>query len=333
MILFDNLVLCLVTYIVIIATTICFYLKYRYNFWQSQGCPVPLKPHIIYGHTMEVTKMKTWVGEHYANIYYNTDGYKFAGFYQFQKPKLMIRDLDIVRDVFTKEFSTFPNRGIVFDDKLEPLTGNLLTLEGHKWKVLRNKLTPAFTIGKIKNMIDLIDGRAQEMVRVLETPANNGDQVNLFIHTIKNLFTLIIIVLCFKVEFKELLARFSTDVISVVAFGFETNSLANPDAQFRKVGRMLFSTSIETIIRNAMNALAPNLIGILKIRSIKKEYADFFFNIVNDTVKYREENNIQRNDFLDLLMKIKRGHNLASEGDNKFLLDENDEKEGIYIFF
>jgi len=106
------------------------------------------------------------------------DGYKFAGFYQFQKPKLMLRDLDIIRDVFTKEFATFPNRGLVFNDKLEPLTGNLLTLEGHKWKVLRNKLTPAFTIGKIKTMIDLIDGRAQEMVRILEPSAEHIEQVN-----------------------------------------------------------------------------------------------------------------------------------------------------------
>lgn len=183
MILFGSFLLSLVVYVIIIFIIFIFYLKYRYTFWQRQGCPVPLKPHIIFGHTREVTEMKTWVGEHYANIYYNTDGYKFAGFYQFQKPKLMIRDLDIVRDVFTKEFTTFPNRGIVFDDKLEPLTGNLLTLEGHKWKVLRNKLTPAFTISKIKNMINLIDGRAQEMVRVLGTYADIDDQVN-YLHNI-----------------------------------------------------------------------------------------------------------------------------------------------------
>jgi len=178
MVLFDSFLLNLVAYAVIISTSFYFYLRYRYTFWQRQGCPVPLTPHIIYGHTKEVTKMKTWVGEHYASIYFNTDGYKFAGFYQFQKPKLMLRDLNIIKDVFTKEFSTFPNRGIVFDDKLEPLTGNLLTLEGHKWKVLRNKLTPAFTIGKIKNMIDLIDGRALEMVKVLEAPSVIGEQVN-----------------------------------------------------------------------------------------------------------------------------------------------------------
>lgn len=136
------------------------------------------------------------------------------------------------------------------------------------------------------------------------------------------------VVVLFQVEFKELLARFSTDVISIVAFGFETNSLANPDAEFRRVGRMLFSTSRETIVRNALNALAPSLIGLLKVRSIKKEYADFFFNVVNDTVKYREDHGVQRNDFLDLLMKIKRGHNLASENDGKSMLDESDSKEG-----
>lgn len=168
----------LVTYAVVIVTSFLCYLKYRYAFWKRQGCPVPLEPHIIFGHTREVTEMKTWVGEHYANLYYNTDGHKYFGFYQFQKPKLMLRDLDIIRDVFTKEFATFPNRGIVFDDKLEPLTGNLLTLEGHRWKVLRNKLTPAFTIGKIKYMIDLIDGRAQEMVRILEPSAENVEQVH-----------------------------------------------------------------------------------------------------------------------------------------------------------
>lgn len=137
----------------------------------------------------------------------------------------------------------------------------------------------------------------------------------------------------FQIEFKELLARFSTDVISIVAFGFETNSLANPDAEFRKVGRMLFATSPETIVRNALNALAPNLIGLLKVRSIKKQYADFFFKIVSDTVRYREENNIQRNDFLDLLMKIKRGHNLTSEEDSKSIFNENDSKEGMFLIY
>jgi cytochrome P450 family 6 len=109
--------------------------------------------------------------------------------------------------------------------------------------------------------------------------------------------------------------------------------LANPDAEFRKVGRMLFSTSIESIIRNALNALAPSLIGLLKVRSIKKEYADFFYNVVNDTVRYREDNGIQRNDFLDLLLKIKRGQNLASEEESKLVINENDEKEGTCIFF
>lgn len=181
-----DLVLSLMTCAVVVATLLVCYLKYRLTYWQRQGCPVPLKPHIIFGHTKDVIQMKTWVGQHYAKIYNDTDGYEFVGFYQLQKPKVIIRDLNIVKDVFTKDFTTFPNRGIVFNDKLEPLTGNLLTLEGYKWKVLRNKLTPAFTIGKIKNMIDLIDGRAREMIRILEPSADSGEQVINIISSSKN---------------------------------------------------------------------------------------------------------------------------------------------------
>jgi len=78
-----------------------------------------------------------------------------------------------------------------------------------------------------------------------------------------------------------------------------------------------------------LNALAPSLIGLFKVRSIKKENADFFHKVVNETVRYREENGVQRNDFLDLLIKIKRGQNLAEE-DGKSALNENETKEGLF---
>lgn len=93
---------------------------------------------------------------------------------------------------------------------------------------------------------------------------------------------------------------------------------------------MLFATSFETIVRNLLNILAPSLIGLLKVRSVKKEYADFFHNVVRDMVKYREDNGVQRNDFLDLLMKIKRGHNLADENNSKSIINENNDKEGSF---
>lgn len=93
---------------------------------------------------------------------------------------------------------------------------------------------------------------------------------------------------------------------------------------------MLFATSFETIVRNLVNILAPSLIGLLKFRSVKKEYADFFNNVVRDTVKYREDNGVQRNDFLDLLLKIKRGQNLAAEDGGKPTFNGNDIKEGSF---
>lgn len=41
----------------------------------------------------------------------------------------------------------------------------------------------------------------------------------------------------FSTEIKELMARYATDVISSCAFGIDSNSLKNPDSDFRKNGK------------------------------------------------------------------------------------------------
>lgn len=59
----------------------------------------------------------------------------------------------------------------------------------------------------------------------------------------------------------------------------------------------------------------------LKLYLFDQRVGDYFINIVKDTVKYREENNITRNDFLDLLIALKNNTDLE-----KFK-DTNDEAD------
>lgn len=47
------------------------------------------------------------------------------------------------------------------------------------------------------------------------------------------------------------------------------------------------------------------LIKLLNLGFVEREVEEFFVSIVENTVKYREENNVSRQDFLDVLLAMK----------------------------
>lgn len=51
------------------------------------------------------------------------------------------------------------------------------------------------------------------------------------------------------VEIKEILARFTTDVIGSCAFGLECNCIRNPEAEFRKMGKRAFTQTVGDVIK------------------------------------------------------------------------------------
>jgi len=55
--------------------------------------------------------------------------------------------------------------------------------------------------------------------------------------------------------------------------------------------------------------------NFLNLRVHDKGIIDFFKNLVEDTIKYREENNIKRNDFMDSLINLKNSPNGISFND------------------
>lgn len=84
----------------------------------------------------------------------------------FHKPFLVINDPELIRLVLIKEFNKFPDRGLYFNDKIDPMSNNLFLLPGEKWRRLRAKLSPTFTSGKLKQMFPLIVEIGDELVKV-----------------------------------------------------------------------------------------------------------------------------------------------------------------------
>jgi len=199
------------------------------------------------------------------------------------------------------------------DEELEPLSGHLFLLPGKRWRNLRVKLSPTFTSGKMKMMFQTLLDCGIELGSILEKSASNEEII----------------------EIKDILARYSTDVISSCAFGIQCNCLKNPDAEFRQWGRKIFTPSLRNAIITFIFNTVPSLLSVLKINTLDPNITKYFVNMVEETVNYRERNNFTRNDFMHLLIQIKNKVKLdedieSLEQNDLGTLENSSSEEGMY---
>lgn len=95
----------------------------------------------------------------------------------------------------SKDFQHFTDRGMYFDEERDPLSANLFSIEGAEWKVLRAKLTPTFSSGKIKVMFNTLLECGDSLLQTVRKFSEEAEAVDI----------------------KEVLGCFSTDVIGKVS--------------------------------------------------------------------------------------------------------------------
>ncbi|XP_055716561.1 probable cytochrome P450 6a21 [Phlebotomus papatasi] len=276
-----------------------FYVKNKYRYWEDRGVPY-VKPKFPFGILKGMGSDR-----HPSQIF--SDAYKelkgkgpFGGVHFFVRPVVLPTDLDFLRHIFVKDFQYFHDRGVYINERDDPLSGHLFSLTGQRWKNLRNKLSPTFTSGKMKMMHNTIIAVAKEFQNYLEPMAKNNQEI----------------------EIKDILSRFTTDIIGNCAFGIECNSLKEPDTEFRRIGKKVFEFTPFEFLRMFFLAMFPDLGRTLRMKFNKPEVSEFFMRLLRETTEYRQKNNIKRNDFLSLLMQIM----------NKGKLDDDDTDLGKMTF-
>ena len=77
------------------------------------------------------------------------------------------------------------------------------------------------------------------------------------------------------------------------------------------------------------------MLDVLKLRLIDPSISKYFRNMVEETVNYRERNNITRNDFMHLLIQVKNKVKLEEDNDGLEqnalgTLENSSSEEGMY---
>jgi len=115
------------------------------------------------------------IGENLQQIYEQNSDKPYVGIFSFDKPILLIRDVELVKNILVKDFKYFIDRAISLDEKLDPLLSRtLFVIKGQIWRYWRTNLTPVFTSGNMKKMFYLVDTCGKELADCLEKASNKG---------------------------------------------------------------------------------------------------------------------------------------------------------------
>lgn len=100
-----------------------------------------------------------------------------------------------------------------------------------------------------------------------------------------------------------------SDVIGSCAFGLECNTLNEKDALFREMGRQVFEEPRRSMGTQLLVSQLKEWANFFGIKQLPDKPAEFFLRIVKETLAYRELNNVQRKDFMHLLIDLKNNPN------------------------
>ena len=168
----------LAVYSVTVLITICIclyaYFTRNFNFWKQHGVTY-VQPVPFLGNLKDVFLQKTSIGFFLKKLYHQYKGEKYIGIFSFDSPAIVIRDLDIIKNILVKDSQIFSDRLNEFDEKLDPMASKaLFVLKGQKWRYVRHNLSPTFTTGKMKNMFYLVEKSAQEFDKYLDEATAEG---------------------------------------------------------------------------------------------------------------------------------------------------------------
>jgi cytochrome P450 family 6 len=221
--------------IIILLICVFIFVKRQYSHWENVGIP-SIKPKIPFGNLHSLVKRERSFGTAIYDLYKQTNE-PFIGIYLFFRPAILVRDRELVKNILTKDFQHFHDRGVYCEPESDPMSANLFALPGEAWKSLRTSLTPVFTSGKLKGMYPTIHTVGEELVKLMKPLAEKNESI----------------------EIRDLAGRYVIDCLASIAFGQEgISTIKDPDHEFRASGKKLQDNSkIIPIIRGAAVFLCP----------------------------------------------------------------------------
>uniref|UniRef100_A0A1B6GAY2 Cytochrome P450 n=1 Tax=Cuerna arida TaxID=1464854 RepID=A0A1B6GAY2_9HEMI len=276
----------LIDLLLAVASLLCFaywFITSNDDYWDKRGVPNTKK-----GLIRQTLLGQLSQGDRMKQMYKEFAGERYFGFFQVRKEGLIIRDPKLINLILVKDFSHFQDRPS--QPKHDPISKSLFGLKGRMWRALRYKLTPTFTTGKLRGMFEQVSKCGDNMMKTIEKHSPTEG-----------------------LETKNLLFEFTLDVISSCAFGVQYHPDSAEFKEFKLFVEKAFAFSPFKLLKLALMLLAPKVAEFFKMSTTPGGTRSYFINLTKATIKYRKDNNIQRNDYFQLLLTLKEQEESGKE--------------------
>ncbi|XP_066264682.1 cytochrome P450 3A11-like [Branchiostoma lanceolatum] len=261
---------------------VLFYLYYirPLSLFKKMGVPGP-RPWPVIGDFFGQMKRGIWNPDHHVKMLREYG--EVYGLFSGSMPVLFVSDPEMLREILVKQFHNFSrrnNEGMTLNTT--PSGRYLLNLDGDDWKNVRTTLTPAFSSGKLKQMVEQLN-RCANILAETVGGFEKADKP-------------------FKA--RELTGGFTMDAIASTAFGTEIDSQRNPEDPFVVHGKQGFKFDFKDpmiwLFIFFPKIMKPILEALDRDFFPWKSYK-FFESVFDQLMEMRQHGGIERVDFMQLM--------------------------------
>lgn len=216
-----------------------------------------------------------------------------GGLYFGLNPFFLVTDMEMAKRILIKDFDHFVNRGIFYNPADDPVGASMFVTEDEKWKSIRQKITPTFSSGKIKEMLPTVLRISDNLNAVMVEESRKNTEWDI----------------------KNILCRFTVDVIGNISFGLDCNGLSDPQNEFLRYGMAATEEIHELTLSAMLKYEFTKLARMLKLRRLTNDVSQFYERVTKETIDYRKKHNIVKHDFIGQMIKL-------SNSDDQFTVRE-----------
>ena len=203
------LLLLLAASLLLSLVALALYLTRNRGTLEKLGIPVD-RPFLVFGSQPHAIHE---VGHDYWNGKFARFGRTY-GRYEGVTPVITTKDPEICRNVFVKHFDCFPT-----SFELPCMTDKQATLDvitGDRWKNMRRGLSPNFSSGKLKKMMEPMAGVADRFMAHVDRMAASGEGGGR------------------PLALKKPIQGLALDTIATCGFGIQTDAISDPNQEIIK---------------------------------------------------------------------------------------------------